>query len=69
VGPVNCDEPDLNAGWATADHATRLNIAAAHKRYLLGSLYFMANDMRVPNYTRYAIGRWGLCAGETPCSL
>ena len=24
----------------------------------------MANDPRVPNYTRYAIGRWGLCKDE-----
>jgi len=30
----------------------------------IGSLYYMANDLRVPNYTRYAVGRWGLCADE-----
>ena len=64
VGPVNCDEPGLNAGWATANYSERLRIAAAHKAYLLGSLYYMANEPRVPNYTRYAIGRWGLCADE-----
>lgn len=63
-GPVNCDEPDLNRGYAAADRATREAIQAAHKYYLLGSLYYMANDLRVPNYTRYAIGRWGLCADE-----
>lgn len=61
---MNCDEPGLNSGWATANHSERLRIAAAHKSYLLGSLYYMANDPRVPNYTRYAIGRWGLCADE-----
>jgi hypothetical protein len=63
-GPVNCDEPGLNAGWASANHSERLRIAAAHKRYLLGSLYYMANDPRVPNYTQYAVGRWGLCRDE-----
>jgi len=63
-GPVNCDEPDLNHGYATATFAERQRIQAAHKRYLLGSLYYMANDARSPNYTRYAIGRWGLCADE-----
>jgi hypothetical protein len=64
VGPVNCDEPGLNAGWATANYSERLRIAADHKRYLLGSLYYMANDPRVPNYTQYAVGRWGLCRDE-----
>jgi hypothetical protein len=62
--PVNCDEPDLNRGYATANASRRLEIEAAHRYYLLGSFYFMANDLRVPNYTRYAIGRWGLCADE-----
>ncbi len=37
---------------------------AAHRDYLLGSLYFMANDPAVNNYTRYAIGRWGMCNDE-----
>jgi hypothetical protein len=64
IGPINCDEPDLNAGWANANHTEKLRLAALHKYYLLGSLYYMANDARVPNYTRYAIGRWGLCADE-----
>jgi hypothetical protein len=63
-GPVNCDQPDLNAGYATATYSQRLAIQEAHKRYLLGSLYYMANDPRVPSYTRNAIGRWGLCKDE-----
>jgi hypothetical protein len=46
VGPVNCDQPDLNHGWAVANHTQRLAIEKAHKYYLLGSLYFMANDPR-----------------------
>lgn len=64
VGPVNCDEPDLNHGWATANYTQRQAIAERHKYYLLGSLYFMATDDRVPNFTRYAVGRWGLCADQ-----
>ena len=62
--PVNMDQPDLNRGWASATHAQRLAMEAAHRYYLLGSLFFMSNDARVNNYTRYAIGRWGLCADE-----
>lgn len=64
VGPVNCDEPDLNYGWANANYSEREAMKSLHRYYLLGSLYYMANDLRVPNYTRYAIGRWGLCKDE-----
>jgi hypothetical protein len=46
LSPVDCDQPDLNHGWAAANHTQRLALAAAHKYYLLGSLYFMANDPR-----------------------
>ncbi len=62
--PVNMDQPDLNLGWATAAHEQRLAMGAAHRYYLLGSLYFMATDLAVNNFTRYAIGRWGMCADE-----
>ena len=64
VSPVNCDQPDLNRGYANASYEQRIAIQQDHKRYLLGSLYYMANDPRVPEYTRYAIGRWGLCKDE-----
>ena len=62
--PVNMDEPDLNRGWAHASEEGREAMRQAHRDYLLGSLYYMANDESVNNYTRYAIGRWGLCADE-----
>ena len=62
--PVNMDQPDLNRGWATATFEQRRAMAAAHRDYLLGSLYFMSNDAAVNNYTRYAVGRWGMCSDE-----
>jgi hypothetical protein len=62
--PINMDQPDLNRGWATATYEERLEMEAAHRYYLLGSLYFMANDSNVNNYTRYAISRWGMCSDE-----
>ena len=62
--PVNMDQPDLNFGWATATYEQRRAMEAAHRYYLLGSLYFMATDPAVNNYTRYAVGRWGSCADE-----
>jgi len=45
-----------NRGYAASNYSERLRIQADVKRYLLGSLYYMANDHRVPNYTRFAIG-------------
>lgn len=62
--PVNMDQPDLNRGWATASREQRQAMEAAHRYYLLGSLFFMANDPAVNSFTRYAIGRWGMCADE-----
>jgi hypothetical protein len=62
--PVNMDQPDLNYGWATATYEARRAMEAAHRYYLLGSLYFMSSDPSVNNYTRYAVGRWGMCADE-----
>lgn len=64
VSPVNCDQPDLNRGYANASHEQRVAMQQAHRYYLQGSLYYMANDPRVPSYTRYAVGRWGLCPDE-----
>jgi hypothetical protein len=62
--PVNMDQPDLNYGWASATFEQRRAMEAAHRYYLLGSLYFMANDASVNNFTRYAFGRWGMCSDE-----
>jgi hypothetical protein len=62
--PVNMDQPDLNYGWATATYEERRAMEAAHRDYLLGSLYFMSHDPAVNNYTRYAVGRWGMCDDE-----
>jgi hypothetical protein len=62
--PVNMDQPDLNYGWATATYEERRAMEAAHRYYLLGSLYFMSNDASINAYTRYAIGRWGVCDDE-----
>jgi hypothetical protein len=62
--PLNMDQPDLNRGWASATYEQRQLMEKAHRYYLLGSLYFMSNDNSVNNYTRYAIGRWGMCSDE-----
>jgi hypothetical protein len=63
-GPVNSDQPNLNDGWATSDFKTRQRMAEDHKYYIKGSLYFLANDPRVPHFTRNDARRYGYCKDE-----
>ena len=63
-GPVNSDQPSLNRGWATSDYKTRETLANDHKYYIKGSLYFLANDPRVPNFTRSDTQKYGYCMDE-----
>ena len=62
--PVDSDQPNLNHGWPSANHSRRLEIAQAHRYYIQGSLYFMANDPRVPNFTRANARGYGYCKDE-----
>ena len=62
--PVDSDQPNLNAGWPSANHSRRLEIAQAHRYYIQGSLYFMATDPRVPNHTRANVKSYGYCKDE-----
>jgi hypothetical protein len=64
TGPVDSDQPDINQGWALANHSVRQRIIKAHTYYLQGSLYFLGNDPNVPEFTRKDVGRFGLCADE-----
>lgn len=64
MAPVDSDQPDLNRGWPSANHSQRLAIAQAHRYYVQGSLYFMAHDPRVPNFTRTDSLRYGYCKDE-----
>lgn len=63
-GPVNSDQPMLNHGWASSNYQTRMKIADDYKYYIKGSLYFLANDPRVPNFTRLDTRRYGYCKDE-----
>lgn len=63
-GPVDSDQPDLNHGWPTANHSRRQQLRQAHRYYTQGSLYFLANDPRVPNATRESARGYGYCKDE-----
>ena len=62
--PVNGDAVTLNAGYIGAAPAQRAALHAAHTRYLLGGLHFLATDASVPPGTRADAARYGLCADE-----
>mmetsp|Transcript_22225 Transcript_22225/g.57982 ORF Transcript_22225/g.57982 Transcript_22225/m.57982 type:complete len:695 (-) Transcript_22225:268-2352(-) len=64
TGPVDADQPDLNHGWPWANYTERQRIAQAHRYYLQGLLYFIANDPRVPNGTRASARAFGYCKDE-----
>ncbi|MGI5838703.1 MAG: FAD-dependent oxidoreductase [bacterium] len=53
-----------NYSWPEGDYETREEIAAAHREYILGLLWFLANDERVPAAVREEMGAWGLAADE-----
>ena len=54
---TNYDYPD-------ADWHQREAISEAHRRYILGLLYFLQTDPRLPDEFRVAAQHWGLAADE-----
>ena len=66
--PVNGDAVNLGAAYVAAAPAARAAAAAAHTRYLLGALHYLATDAAVPAATRADAARWGLCGDEWPAA-
>jgi hypothetical protein len=50
--------------YPVASYAEREQIRQAHKDYMQGLFYFLANDPRDPEPVRVEMGRWGLCKDE-----
>jgi hypothetical protein len=53
-----------NYGWPEGNYAERNKIAKMHKDYVLGLLWFLGNDPRVPDSLRIEMKRWGLPKDE-----
>ena len=51
-------------GWAEADYAGREKLWQEHKDYLMGLLWFLAHDERVPEPVHVEAQRWGLAKDE-----
>ena len=63
-GPVNFDYLGGSYEWPEASYARRRELAAAHRRYQQGILYFIANDLSVPENVRAEMSKWGLAKDE-----
>ena len=51
-------------GWANGDDATRQAIAAQHRAWVSGLLWYLETDPAVPPALRREMAGWGLCADE-----
>jgi hypothetical protein len=63
-GPISTDHIGFNGEYPTADYARRAAIAAEHRRYQQGLLWFLTQDPRLPSAVRSVTGAWGLAADE-----
>lgn len=63
-GPFSFDNIGYNYDYPKASYERRREIIAEHEQYQKGLLYFMANDPRVPDDVRSAVGQWGLAKDE-----
>lgn len=63
-GPFSFDNIGYNYDYPEASYERRREIIAEHEQYQKGLLYFMANDPRVPEDVRTAVGQWGLAKDE-----
>ncbi len=63
-GPFSTDY--LGGSWKFPDASYRERdaISWAHRDYIAGLLYFLANDPQVPEPLRAEMNRWGLCRDE-----
>ncbi len=63
-GIVRLSLPDVNDAWPDGDNETRQQIFAAHLRHNVGLLYFVQNDVDVPERLREEARQWGWCEDE-----
>jgi hypothetical protein len=63
-GPFSTDYLGGSYEYPNGTYAQRAEIAEAHREYIAGLLYFLANDPQVPEALRREAGQWGLCRDE-----
>jgi hypothetical protein len=63
-GAFSTDYIGGSYGYPDGTYAQRAAIAQAHRDYIAGFLYFLANDPQVPQTLRSEMNTWGLCRDE-----
>jgi hypothetical protein len=63
-GAFSTDYIGGSYGYPDGTYAERARIAQAHRDYIAGFLYFLANDPQVPQTLRNEMNTWGLCHDE-----
>ncbi|WP_419998715.1 FAD-dependent oxidoreductase [Streptomyces boninensis] len=63
-GAFSTDDIGFNYGYPLGSYTQRETIAAEHRTYQQGFMWFLANDPRVPEPIRTSVGAWGLARDE-----
>jgi len=63
-GAFSTDFIGANYAYPTTSYAARDSIAADHRTYQQGLMWFLANDPRLPASVRTSTAAWGLAADE-----
>ena len=63
-GPMNMDYIGHSSVWPEASDARRVELEKEHRDYQKGLLYFIANDLSVPERVRQEMSKWGLAKDE-----
>ncbi|MDR2954343.1 MAG: FAD-dependent oxidoreductase [Prevotella sp.] len=63
-GPFSSDFIGMNYDYPKASYERRKQIIKEHEDYQKGLLYFVANDVRVPQEVRNRMNDWGLAKDE-----
>jgi len=63
-GPFSYDNIGMNWDYPDATYERRKEIIKEHTTYQKGLLYFMATDLRLPDWVRDTMNTWGYSADE-----
>jgi hypothetical protein len=63
-GPFSSDNIGMNYDYPDGSYERRKEIIQEHKDYQMGLLYFVSNDLRVPDSIRLEMQKWGLAKDE-----
>ncbi len=63
-GPFSTDNIGMNYDYPEASYERRREIILEHENYQKGLMYFLANDLRVPEGIRTEMSSWGLAKDE-----